>query len=55
MGGENRGLFDLSADIGEQRDLSKEKPEVLAMMRGKFDAWRKEMDAVEPRGPFTDY
>ena len=55
MGGNNTGLFDLSADLSEKRDLSKEKPDVVAMMRGKFDAWRKEMDAAEPRGPFLDY
>ena len=49
------GLFDLSTDIGETHDLSKEKPEVLKMMQGKFAAWRKEMDECEPRGPFRDY
>jgi arylsulfatase A-like enzyme len=55
MGGNNTGLFDLSADLSEKRDLAKEKPEVAAMMRGKFAAWKKEMDAAEPRGPFRDY
>jgi arylsulfatase A-like enzyme len=55
MGGNNTGLFDLSVDLGEKRDLAKEKPEVAAMMRGKFAAWKKEMDAAEPRGPFRDY
>jgi arylsulfatase A len=55
MGGETGGLFDLTHDLGEKRDLSKEKPDVLAMVRGKFDAWKKEMDASEPRGPFRDY
>jgi arylsulfatase A-like enzyme len=54
-GGANHGLFDLATDLGEQRDLSKEKPDVLAMVRGKFNAWKKEMDASEPRGPFRDY
>lgn len=49
------GLFDLSTDIGEQNDLSKEKPEILNMVRGKWEAWRKEMDEVPPRGPFTNY
>jgi len=28
---------------------------VLQMLRLRFDAWRKEMDASEPRGPFRDY
>ena len=55
MGGKNSGLFDLTQDLGEEKDLSKEKPEVLAMIRGKFEAWKKEMDTSEPRGPFRDY
>lgn len=50
-----KGLYDLSTDIGEKRDLSKEKPDVLAMVKARFAAWRKEMDASEPRGPFRDY
>lgn len=49
------GLFDLSADLAETRDLSAEKPDVLARVKGRFDAWRKEMDAAPPRGPFRDY
>jgi arylsulfatase A-like enzyme len=52
MGG---GLFDLGADPSENNDLSAQRPEVLAMMRTKWSAWRKEMDAAEPRGPFRDY
>ena len=49
------GLYDLSSDPGETKDLSAEKPEVARMMRGRFEAWRAEMDAAEPRGPFRDY
>lgn len=49
------GLFDLTADLAETRDLSAEKPDVLARVKGRFEAWRKEMDAAEPRGPFRDY
>ncbi len=49
------GLFDLSADIGEKHDLSKEKPEILQMLKDKFAAWTKRMDEAEPRGPFRDY
>lgn len=49
------GLFDLSADLGEKKDLSGEKPEVARMMRERFAAWRKEMDGTEARGPFRDY
>lgn len=49
------GLYDLRTDVGETKDLSAEKPDILSMVKGKFDAWRSEMDAAEPRGPFRDY
>jgi arylsulfatase A-like enzyme len=49
------GLYDLAADPGETSDLSQEKPEVLKMVQARFQAWRDEMDAAEPRGPFRDY
>ena len=49
------GLFDLSKDIGEKNDLSKEKPEVLASVKARFDAWKKQMAAAEPRRPFRDF
>ena len=49
------GLFDLSNDIREQNDLSKEKPEMLSKVKEKWAAWRKEMDESEPRGPFRNY
>ncbi len=49
------GLFDLSTDVGETRDLSAEKPDVLKMMQDRFATWRREMDASESRGPFRDY
>ncbi|MBN1343793.1 MAG: sulfatase-like hydrolase/transferase [Phycisphaerae bacterium] len=50
-----KGVFDLSTDIGERNDLSKERPELLARLQARFAAWRKEMDACEPRGPFKDF
>jgi len=50
-----KGLYDLSTDIGETKDLSKEKPEVVKMMKQKFADWQTEMVASEPRGPFRDY
>lgn len=50
-----KGLYDLRSDIGESKDLSAEKPEVLAMMKERFAAWRKTMDEAEPRGPFRNY
>jgi arylsulfatase A-like enzyme len=49
------GLFHLPSDPGEQKDLSVEKPDVRAMVKEKWNAWRKEMDQSEPRGPFRDY
>jgi len=50
-----QGLFDLSTDPGEERDLSAEKPEVLERVKARFAAWQAEMEASEPRGPFRDY
>lgn len=49
------GLFDLSNDLGEKTDLSRTHPDVFERVRGRWQAWRKEMDAAEPRGPFRDY
>ncbi|NOX56345.1 MAG: sulfatase-like hydrolase/transferase [Planctomycetes bacterium] len=49
------GLFDLSKDIGERHDLSKERPDLLAEMKAHFARWRADMDAAEPRGPFRDF
>jgi arylsulfatase A len=49
------GLFDLSTDLSEEHDLSKEKPETLAMVKSRFAAWKKAMDEAEPRRPFRDY
>jgi arylsulfatase A-like enzyme len=49
------GLFDLRNDIGEEHDLSAAKPEVMRHVKSRFAAWRAEMDAAEPRGPFRDY
>lgn len=49
------GLFDLSTDLGEEHDLSAEKPEALERVKGRFSAWQAEMEASEPRGPFRNY
>ncbi|MPY88813.1 MAG: sulfatase-like hydrolase/transferase [Luteitalea sp.] len=48
-------LFDLSVDLGEQRNVAEERPEILAMMRARFARWTAEMEAAEPRGPFRNY
>jgi arylsulfatase A-like enzyme len=50
-----KGLYDLATDLGESHDVSKENPEVVKLMQTRFAAWRKSMDATEPRGPFRDY
>jgi arylsulfatase A-like enzyme len=49
------GLFDLSSDIGEQHDLSKDKPDVLSEVKSRFAAWEKLMADAEPRRPFRDF
>ncbi len=49
------GIFNLASDLGESRDLSKERPEKLAELRAAFAAWKAEMDAAEPRRPFKDF
>jgi arylsulfatase A len=49
------GLFNLSADLGERHDLSKEKPDVLQRVKARFAEWTRAMDAADPRGPFRDY
>jgi len=49
------GLFDLSKDVSEQNDLSKERPDMLRMVKSRFAAWEKLMADAEPRGPFKDF
>ena len=49
------GLFNLVDDIGEKRDLSAQKPDMLARLKARWADWRKQMDEAEPRGPFRDY
>ena len=41
-------LFDLVADEGEQRDLARDRPERAAELRGRLEAWRKEVGAAMP-------
>jgi arylsulfatase A-like enzyme len=38
-GAEQRMLFDLAADIGEQRDLAAERPEAVKELTAKYDQW----------------
>ncbi len=49
------GLFDLSEDIGETKDLSAGLPEVRKRIERRYREWVREMQAAEPRGPFKDY
>ncbi len=49
------GLFDLSEDLGERKNLSEELPKVLRRVRDRFHAWQREMAEAEPRGPFKNY
>jgi hypothetical protein len=35
--------------------LSKEKPDMLGMVKSRFKAWEKQMAEAEPRGPFRDF
>ena len=49
-----RELFDVSGGGGESRNWAAEKPEIVAELAGKLDAWRKSVDAQMPT-PNTDY
>jgi len=40
------GLFDLASDIGESRNLSQERPDVLKEMQEAFERWNSQM--IEP-------
>jgi len=49
------GLFDLATDLGEKNDLSERRSDLAAQLKAKFNAWKQDMDASEPRGPFRDF
>ncbi len=55
MGDNEGGLFNLESDIGEQHDLSQQKPEVLNMVKKRYANWLDEMNEAAPRGPFRDF
>jgi len=42
-------LYDLEADIGEQRNLAAEKPDLAKQLHGKLVAWRESIAAPMPR------
>jgi hypothetical protein len=41
-------LYDLEDDLGEQRDLAPEKPELAEDLRRQLAAWREHVDAAMP-------
>jgi arylsulfatase A-like enzyme len=47
VGNDRPELYDLAADIGESKELSKEKPEIFKDLTARYDAWNKTL--VEPR------
>ena len=49
------GLFDLSEDLAESNDLTKELPDVHERVRRAYRDWVQQMAAAEPRGPFKNY
>ena len=55
MADKGGGLFDLSQDIGEKNDLSAAKPEILEMVKKRYENWLLAMEKAEPRGPFRDF
>jgi hypothetical protein len=42
-------LYDLAADIGEERDLAAEMPEKVSELKTKLTAWRERVGAQAPR------
>ena len=55
MGHGAGGLFDLENDLSESNDLSRERPEVLKMIKSRYENWLQEMLDAAPRGPFRDF
>ncbi|MCA9053524.1 MAG: sulfatase-like hydrolase/transferase [Planctomycetaceae bacterium] len=53
--GEKESLYDLMADVSEERNLLTTQPEIARRLRESFQHWEAEMQASEPRGPFRDF
>ena len=49
------GLYDLSKDPGEQKDLSKEMPKLAAKLQAELNAWQKQVKAPIPDIPNPNY
>jgi len=43
--GKSAMLFDLSNDIGEQKDLAKTNPKLLRKLQTDFSSWEKQMES----------
>jgi arylsulfatase A-like enzyme len=43
-GGDREYLFNLSADLGEKRNLAAKHPEIATRLRGKLTAWANQLD-----------
>jgi arylsulfatase A-like enzyme len=41
-------LYDLAADVGENRELSEHRPELVSELRAELSAWRESVDARTP-------
>ena len=50
-----QGLFNLSEDISEKKDLSELYPDKKLELVAAFEKWVQQMQAAEPRGPFRDF
>ena len=53
--GSKGGLFDLSNDVSESKDLSKDRPDILKQVQSRYENWLSQMEAAPPRGPFRDF
>lgn len=49
------GLFDLAEGPSESHNRAADQPGRLDELKARFAAWKRTMDAAEPRGPFRDY
>ncbi len=48
-------LYDLESDLGEQHDLSPERPELRSRLLGKLRRWRQEIGAPVPTEPNSEF
>ena len=48
--GDDLLLFDVRRDLGERRDLARERPDVVRELRGLLAAWEKNVDAEAAAG-----